>query len=214
MATDHSNLMGFSTNISEPSRIGAEDQSSIGRFQSGDGCAFDDLVRRHWQRANSFASQLTNDRDEAADVVADAFVRVFRSLDRFRGESSFSSWLYRIEMNCFLDRRKKMHGRLELRLDESPKGPDGRAAIQIADSRETAHDLLIRRERITAIEMAMNHLPPNQKRAFMMFQAEAMSYEAIAIALDVPIGTVKSRLNRAGLHIRRSIRMQRNQSVN
>jgi RNA polymerase sigma-70 factor (ECF subfamily) len=201
--------MVSNTVISEINRMGAEDRSTIGRFQSGDGTAFDDLMRRHCQRANTFARQLTKDRDEAADVVADAFIRAFRSLDRFRGESSFSSWLYRIVLNCFLDRRKKAHIQVTVRFDELSGGQNGLGAMPLADRGESAHELLVRRERISAIEAAMKRLPPNQRRAFMMYQADAMSYEDIASELAIPIGTVKSRLNRARLHIRRTIRLQR-----
>src|SRR5476651_620881 len=91
---------------SEASELLAADHLAISRFQSGDLTAFDDLVRRHWQRANRFACRLTKDEDEAADVVSDTFYRVFKALGNFREESCFATWIYRIELNCFLDLRK------------------------------------------------------------------------------------------------------------
>ncbi len=193
--------------------IRAEDWTTIGRFQEGDQAAFDELMRRHWQRANSYACKLTKDRDEAADVVADTFYRVFRSLNRFRGESSFTSWLYRIELNCFLDIRKKLQSRMSLSLDELLCGRDGQATLQVVDGQDSAQERLERRERITAIEKAMKNLSPNQSQAFMMFHGDAMCYEDISKALSVPIGTVKSRLNRARLQVRKTIRTQRLQAL-
>jgi len=203
--------MGLNMGKSESNEFWAADWSTIDRFQRGDETAFDDLMRRHRQRACNFASQLTKDRDEAADVVASTFGRVFRSLDRFRGESSFTSWLYRIELNCFLDIRKKAHSRATFRLDELLCGRDGLADLRVIGYRETAQEHIERGERISEIERAMNFLPPNQKKAFMMYQAESMSYEAVAQALDVPIGTVKSRLNRARLRIRKIMHIQQSQ---
>jgi RNA polymerase sigma-70 factor (ECF subfamily) len=201
--------MGLNTTGKEMSRILAEDWPAIGRFQNGDSTGFDDLMRRHWYRANVFACTLTKDSDEAADVVAEAFVRVLKSLGKFRGESSFSSWLYRIERNCFLDMRKKASSRSTLSLDSIEGGHDGLLTLQIADSAESAHEHLVRRERVVEIEAAMKKLPAGQNQAFLMYQADAMSYEAIAAELGIPMGTVKSRLNRARHHIRRAIRLQR-----
>jgi len=182
---------------------------AISRFQSGDASAFDDLVRRHWQRANRFACRLTKDEDEAADVVADTFYRVFTALGSFRQESCFSTWLYRIELNSFLDLRKSKHHRLTIRFDELSGGRTGQHARQIADPSESAHDLVVRRQRIAAIEKAMNHMPASQREAFMMFQADAMSYEEIAKVQEIPVGTIKSRLSRARLHVRKTMYLQR-----
>src|ERR1019366_5470801 len=81
----------------------ADDGATISRFQSGEKSAFNDLVERHQQRAYHYASRLTNNADEAADIVSETFLRVYRSLGGFKGESSFTTWLYRIETNCFLD---------------------------------------------------------------------------------------------------------------
>lgn len=200
--------MDFNMRVNEPSRIASEDWPAISRFQNGDRSAFDDLMRRHLQRADKFACQLTKDRDEAADVVAAAFYRAFRSLGRFRGDSSFTSWLYRIEMHCFLDIRKKSRSRATLSLTDI-SDRHGMDALQVADQGETAHEHLAKRERIAAIEKAIACLPPNQMQAFMMFQAEAMSYEDIAMTLAIPIGTLKSRLNRARLQIRKTIHLHR-----
>src|SRR5471030_1449101 len=117
-------------------KITPEDGAVIARFQRGDRGAFNDLVRRHQQRAYHYAYRLTKSADEAADVVAEAFVRVFRSLESFKGESSFTTWLYRIETNCFLDMRKRANARISVSLDDESLVGDGRLPIQILDEGE------------------------------------------------------------------------------
>jgi len=184
----------------------ADDRSTISRFQGGDEHAFDELMRRHQPTAYRFARNLTKDDDEAGDVVADTFLRVFRSLSRYRGDGAFTSWLYRIELNCFLDIRKKARFGSTFSLDAILSGPEGLVSKAVINDRETPHDYLERREGISTIEKAMKRLSPGQQEVFMMFQADAMSYEDIATALAVPVGTIKSRLNRARVHIRQTIR--------
>ena len=187
-------------------KITAEDGAIIARYQRGDAGAFDELVQRHQQRAYHFAFRLTKNPDEAADVVAEAFVRVYRSLDHFKGESSFTTWLYRIETNCFLDMRKRASSRPALSLDEVLQVEDGQVEIQIIDNRESAQDRVEQRERLSAIEVAMKDIPAHQRTILLMYHAEAMSYEDIAETLRLPIGTVKSRLNRARLSMRQALR--------
>jgi RNA polymerase sigma-70 factor (ECF subfamily) len=191
-------------------KITAEDGAIISRYQRGTKAAFNALVERHKQRAYHYASRLTNNPDEAADIVAETFLRVYRSLEGFKGESSFTTWLYRIETNCFLDMRKRSNARPALSLDEALQGTDGQLGIQIVDDRENAHERIEKSERITAIESGMKHLPEHQRTILLMYHAESMSYEDIASILALPIGTVKSRLNRARLSLRNVLRPCRN----
>ena len=97
-------------------------------------------------------------------------------------------------------------------MDDVSGSADGATAMQVVDHRETAHDLLVRRERFGAIERAMNQLPLKQKQVFMMFHAEGTDYEQIATELKIPVGTVKSRLNRARLGIRKTIGAKMNRT--
>ena len=180
----------------------AEDWTIIRRFQGGDQSAFDDLQRRHLRRANHHAFQLTKDRDEAADVVANTFCRAFQSLNKFKGESSFASWLYRIETNCFLDMRKKARSRPTVSLNDIINDDYSRAQMQANRRQSTAQENLEMNERLAAITRVIENLPASQKITLLMFQADSMSYEAIADALCLPIGTVKSRINRARFRVR------------
>lgn len=191
-------------------RTTADDSAIIARYQSGAKSAFNDLTAKHMQRAYQYASRLTNNSDEAADIVSETFLRVYRSLDGFKGDSSFTTWLYRIETNCFLDLRKRANGRPVFSIDDPQTGDDGQFAMQIVDGGESAYQMVERRERLTAIEAALKRMPDHQRAILVMYHVQSMSYEDIASALMLPMGTVKSRLNRARLSLRGLLRPCRN----
>lgn len=176
------------------------DELLIQRAQNGDRTAFDDLVRRHEVRAFQYAYRLTRNQEEASDVVSEAFVRVFNAIHNFKGKSSFSTWLYRILTNCYLDMRKRERNRPTTSLDTSPE--DGEIERQYESPDRSPHEESERSERERAMVRAVGKLPEYQQAMITMYHVEMMSYEDIAAALDLPIGTVKSRLNRARLMLR------------
>lgn len=180
----------------------SDDSMLIERAQKGDRAAFDSLVRKHEKRAYQYAYRLTSNPEEAADVVADAFVRVYNALSHFKGNSAFSTWLYRILTNCFLDARKKEKNRQTTSLESSVMTDEGELERQVEDDGPTPDLILERGERERQIEKAVEILPDYQRAMIVMYHAESLSYEDIAQALDLPIGTVKSRLNRARLSLR------------
>lgn len=179
-----------------------EDYVLIERAQKGDRSAVDTLIRKHERRAYQYAYRLTSQPEEAADVVADAFVRVYSALQNFKGQSAFTTWLYRILTNCFLDIRKKEKARHATSLETTLQSGEGEVERQIEDEDPDPHDLLERGERERAVSKAVELLPDYQRAMIVMYHSENMSYEEIAEALDLPIGTVKSRLNRARLSLR------------
>lgn len=180
----------------------SDDQMYIERAQRGDRSALNELVRKHEQRAYQFAFRLTRNPEEAADVVAEAFVRVYNALPNFKGNAQFTTWLYRILTNCFLDIRKKESKRGTVSLDSSVTVGEGEVERQIEDPTANPHEDLLRDERGRRVQRALEKLPAYQKAMILMYHAEQLSYEDIAESLDLPIGTVKSRLNRARLSLR------------
>jgi RNA polymerase sigma-70 factor (ECF subfamily) len=180
----------------------SEDLMLIERAQHGDKSALNELVRKYEVRAYQFAFRLTRNPEEASDVVAEAFVRVFNALPNFKGNSQFTTWLYRILTNCFLDLRKRESRRQTLPLDAGVQTDEGEMERQYEDPKGTPHDSLERGERGQRIEQALKKLPEYQQAMIMMYHAEQLSYEEISEALDLPIGTVKSRLNRARVSLR------------
>lgn len=179
-----------------------DDLMLIERVQRGDRGAFDTLIRKHEKRAYQYAFRLTTNPEEASDIVADAFVRVYGALPNFKGQAAFTTWLYRIMTNCFLDARKKAKNRPAVSLESALVTDDGDLERQVEDDGPTPDEIAERNERERRVESAVDTLPEYQKAMLIMYHAENLSYEEIAEALDLPIGTVKSRLNRARLSLR------------
>ena len=181
-----------------------DDMVLIERAQKGDMQAFDSLVSRYETKAYQYAFRMTRNQDAAADIVSDAFVRVFNALKNFRGQSAFGTWLYRILTNCYLDRKKRDRDKSTVSLDQ-PTSPGGEMERQIEDDAPGPDDLAEQDARETTVQAALQKLPEYQQAMLVMFHVEMLSYEEIAAALYLPIGTVKSRLNRARVALREQL---------
>lgn len=179
-----------------------DDELLIRRAQTGDRAAFNALVRKYEERAYKYAYRLTRDPEEAADVVAESFVRAYNAIKNFRSKSTFTTWLYRILTNCFLDLKKKDKGRFDVSLDASLASEETEVFRQIEDPGASPHEAAVSAERERRIERALTRLPEFQRAMVVMYHVEMMTYEEMAAALDLPVGTVKSRLNRARLNLR------------
>jgi RNA polymerase sigma-70 factor (ECF subfamily) len=179
-----------------------DDQMLISRAQGGDKSSFNALIRKHEARAYQYAFRLTRNPEEASDIVADGFVRVYNAIHNFKGNSAFTTWLYRILTNCYLDVRKKEKNRVTTSLDAILQTPEGEVERQIEDPGTSPYEDVERNVRETSIEDAVGLLPEYQRAMIVMYHSESMTYEEIAAALDLPVGTVKSRLNRARISLR------------
>jgi RNA polymerase sigma-70 factor (ECF subfamily) len=178
-----------------------DDAHLIRLCQSGDRSAFDALVRKYEQRAYQYAYRLTRNMEEASDIVSEAFLRVYNAVGNFRGQSAFSTWLYRILTNCYLDARKKSKHRT-VSLEEQLHLESGEVERQFEDPAMGPAEEVERNARETAVQTALAQMPEYQHAMLVMYHVEGLSYEEIAAALDLPLGTVKSRLNRARLALR------------
>ena len=173
----------------------------VDRFQHGDINAMDQLIKRHQARAYQFAYRLTEDRDMAADVVGETFLRLYRSTHLFKGQSSFTTWMFRVVTNCFLDLQKKAVRRPSTSLDSLPFEQD-REALTCDTEGLSPHDILLASQQQESILAKTSSLPDFQRVMITLFHWEMLTYEEIAQTLDLPIGTVKSRLNRARMSLR------------
>ena len=178
------------------------DSILIEKIKTGDSYSLNELIRKHQNRAYTYAYRLTRNPEEAADVVADSFLRINNSVKNFKGNSAFTTWLYRVVTNCYLDIRKKDRSKNTVSMDASFQLEDEEIAREYEDTATKTNEIVERHQREILLNRALDKLPEFQKGMMVMFHAEQLSYEEIAEALDLPIGTVKSRLNRARLSLK------------
>ena len=178
------------------------DQELVERAKRGDQSAFERLVLDNQNKIYSLTLRLTGDREEAADLAQEAFVKAWQGLASFQGESSFSTWMYRLTTNLCIDylRKKKRREGVEpaVSLDDTDSGwaePAGR------DSDPQL--LLEKSERGKALARGLNMLPDWQRRVLVLRELSGLSYQEISSALDIDLGTVKSRIARARLNLRK-----------
>ena len=183
-----------------------EDIQIVAQVLEGDTGAFSALVQRHHERVYRTAYSLVGDLDEADDLAQEAFIKAFRALRRFRGQSLFSTWLHRIAVNCCLDYLQSKHRRNFVSLDDyrenwhAPRIWMGRA--KNADVR------VERRELQEILERALGELPEAYRVTFVLREIEGLTYEEIAESLGCSIGTVKSRLFRGRAKLREILQVQ------
>jgi RNA polymerase sigma-70 factor (ECF subfamily) len=169
----------------------------VERSQLGDCGAMDQLLHNHQAQAYLYAFRLSRDADEAGDIVAETLVRMFKAIPGFKGNSSFTTWMYRIITNCYLDMRKKKQRRPTLSLEGIAHTVDGDVPFQFEDRGPSAFDLAAENEEMKALQIAVHRLSDGQRTILTLHHGDSKSYEDISGMLDMPMGTVKSKLNRA-----------------
>ena len=178
------------------------DRELLEQAKRGSEDAFAQLVLDNQNRVYSLALRLTGDREEAADLAQEAFVRAWQGLPGFQGESSFSTWLYRLTTNVCIDylrRQKRREG-----VERPAPLEDGEGTrIEPADWSQEPHRQLEQRERSQALDRALDRLPEHHRRPLMLRELSGLSYREIGEALDLDLGTVKSRISRARLSLRK-----------
>jgi RNA polymerase sigma-70 factor, ECF subfamily len=182
-----------------------ETRRLVARCKRGERGAFDDLINRYERKVYNFAYRLCGNYDEANDVASETFVRVYNALHNFRGDSSFITWLFRIVTNVYLDEKKRQRARPYQSLEEIIELEETSVYRQIEDPDPTPDVHVEMRERTDMLQAAIDTLPDYQRMMIVMYHTENKSYEEIAEILDLPIGTVKSRLNRARLSLREKL---------
>lgn len=181
--------------------VSPSDKDVITSAQKGDHAAFRVLVERYQDRAYRLALRVLRDEEAARDVVQEAFIKVYRSLDRFEGRSSFYTWLYRVVMNLCLDAKRRDRSGSHAEWDETapmnvdPGGSD--AVSDLARERSSPAGVLESQELRAVVADAIEHLPDDARQTLVLREIEGLSYAEIAECLGVPKGTVMSRLHNA-----------------
>lgn len=176
------------------------DEADVARARGGDVNAFDALMARHETKVFNLCLWILADRDEAADAAQDAFIRAYRHLKKFRGDCGFGAWVSRIAVNVARDALKKK--RVRPRDFSSMEWEDGPEFDPQDETARPAPEEIARRERQIAVRCALAKVPENYRTALILFDLQGRSYEDCATILDVPMGTVKSRLSRARAALR------------
>lgn len=173
------------------------------RCKAGETAAWDMLIRRHEKSVYKFAYSLCHNNEEAGDIAGQVFLRLYQNLHTFRNEASFTSWLFRIVRNTYLDLCVRPAHRSHLSLDASPTNDsEPTAGRDIMDPSPSPESLCMENETAQLLAKAIHHLPAYQRQVLRMYHTESKSYEEIAEATGLSIGTVKSRLNRARTMLR------------
>jgi RNA polymerase sigma-70 factor (ECF subfamily) len=172
------------------------DQALVERVQQGDKTAFDILVLKYQHRVAKVIARYIRDQDEVLDVSQEAFIKAYRALPNFRGDSAFYTWLYRIAINTAKNHLVSRSRRLpttDIEVQDAEQF-DGASALK---DYATPEQMLQRDQVESTVLKAVDQLPEDLRTAITLREIDGMSYEEIAEAMDCPVGTVRSRIFRA-----------------
>lgn len=172
------------------------DQALVEKVQRGDKHAFDLLVKKYQHRIMNVLTRYLNNPDDVMDITQEAFIKAYRALPTFRGESAFYTWLYRIAINTAKNHLVAQTRRPTQGLVDNQEAEQYESAELLRENATPEH--LLQKEQVQeVISKAFEELPEDLRTAISLRELEGMSYEEIAEAMDCPIGTVRSRIFRA-----------------
>jgi RNA polymerase sigma-70 factor (ECF subfamily) len=173
------------------------DQQLVERAQRGDKQAFGLLVEKYQRKLARLISRLVRDPGEVEDVTQEAFVKAYRALPSFRGDSAFYTWLYRIGINTAKNYLVAMGRRAPTSTEVEAEEAEGFDGGELLREISTPESLLLTKEIAGTVNAAIEALPEELRSAIQLRELEGMSYEEIAKLMDCPVGTVRSRIFRA-----------------
>ncbi|MDD6316921.1 MAG: sigma-70 family RNA polymerase sigma factor [Clostridia bacterium] len=188
------------------------DRELVERARAGDHDAFEQLVQQYERKVYITAHRLMGIDADAMDASQEVFIRVYRFLDTFNAESSFSTWLYRITINVCKDmlRRRAVRAELPLELEDEENGT---FVNEISDSTYDPVEIYERAELRQVLRTGIDALPETYKQIILLRDIAGLSYEEIADTLQIEIGTVKSRLSRARERLRNYLLQSGNKPI-
>jgi len=191
----------LSYTVENPGKPAPDDDAAlVSSSQEGDLEAFEQLVARHQKRMLNVAYRLTNDYDEACEVVQDAFVSAFKNITVFRGDAKFTTWLTTITLNLSKNRMKQLRSRTSheaFSLDEQVRTEDGQMTIDVPSKEPLVLSLLEKRDIQNRVQDCVKTLEQDFREVLVLRDLQDFSYEEIGTMLKMRAGTVKSRLFRA-----------------
>ena len=172
------------------------DLELVKRVQRGDKTAFDLLVRKYQHRIGAVIGRFVHDYAESQDVAQESFIRAYRAIGNFRGDSQFYTWLYRIAVNTAKNHLVAAKRRPPTSDVDAEDAEHFSGATRMHDGDTPEHELL-REEIARTVSDAVSHLPEELRQAITLREMDGLSYEEIAETMDCPVGTVRSRIFRA-----------------
>lgn len=173
-----------------------QEAAIVRKVLGGDANAFEKLVLEYEKNVYNIALRMTGNSEDAADMTQEAFIKAYNSLQSFRGDSKFSVWLYRIVSNVCLDFLRSKNRRPTVSLSvEDDDGED--AQLDVADESQSPELLLDRKLTRDSVRRGLDSLPPDYRQILLLREIQGLSYDEIAQALSLEVGTVKSRIFRA-----------------
>lgn len=185
-----------------------DESALVARAKDGDAEAFSELVSHYDRRVFRMAKQITQNDDDAEDVLQESFLKAYTHLDNFKGDSKFYTWLVRIAVNEALMKLRKRRSDRTVPLDEPIDTGEDEMVREIAVWEENPEDTYSREELATILDQAVQSLRPAYRTVFILRDIEELSIEETAQALDLSISAVKSRLLRARLQLREKLTRQ------
>ena len=195
--------------IKKPGGSSRADTVLIRAVQAGDMAAFDELVLKHKDRLFNLVYWSVGDYQDANDCAQEIFIKVFKSIKKFRFESAFSTWLYRIAINTCKNRIKSSAYRWKKKtvsLETSNSSKNGNPFSEIVNGAPTPVMALEKKERTMRIQNAINSLPEEQNRVVVLRDIQGLSYQDISDITGLNLGTVKSRLARGRLELKNQLK--------
>ena len=177
----------------------------IAKAKQGDMQAFEELILKHEKIVYNVALRMMNHSEDAKDISQEVFLKAYRNIKNFDERSMFSTWLYRITTNTCIDEMRKRKGKQNYSLEEELENEDGSMQRQIADEGDTPEESLMRGEEKGEILQALDTLSEEHRVAIILRDVKGLSYEEISEIIELPMGTVKSRISRARNQLKNEI---------
>ena len=181
----------------------ADEKLLIEKAQSGDPIAFEDLIAIHQKNIFSIAYRIAGNQNDAEDMAQEVLIKIFKNLNQFKGNSKFSTWLYRVTTNTCLDMKKKIMKHSSYSLDQNLETDEGSISTEIQDNSPTPEQYAEQNAVQRAVNQAISNLNDQHKKVIILRDVQGFSYEEIADMLGCSVGTVKSRINRARAQLKK-----------
>lgn len=180
----------------------------VAKSKKGNLNAFEELIGGYEKKAYNIAYRIMGNEEDAKDMAQEAFIKIYKSIQNFREESSFSTWLYRIVTNVCLDELRKRKKDKLVPLEMNIETEKGTAVVELSAEKETPEDVFERVEKRQLIQNAILSLGEDYKTVIILRDIQGFGYEEIATILNCSLGTIKSRINRARNMLKEKLRYQ------